>query len=562
MSSFLEFNPSDFPYIVGIDFGTAFSGCSFMHVNEDINDIVDITEWPKKGGTIYPKVPTVSYYENGSKEIDAWGYEAIRKANLPHRRGSLLTRFKLLLNPSTRSTIQLPDGLTPLQVIADYLREFHKHAHKEFKDNLREIYHASKFRYCLTVPAIWDDQAKATMREAAILAGIVDRNDHPDRLVLTSEPEAASLYCEKKSDQFNLTHGQRFMICDAGGGTVDLIVFEIEDSGGVKTLREVTMGSGDLCGSTFLDENMRNLIKRRFGRYADNNKAAIEILMNQFITSIKPQFENGDGEYFDTPAVLSLGGGRMSEIGVEDGKLYVAVDELREIVFEPVVNQVLELIDDQITRSNSQIDALFVVGGFGQSKYLGTRIKETFDARVGSIAIPSRGEISVMRGAVMFGHNPGKVSHRILRRTYGIVIDDQFDFVLDSHEKKSISLDGAIICLDRFDVFATKGTPMAVDFCSSKELRAYYPYPFCLDIFVYDIDESTPRYITDPGVRKVANFNCELPLIPNVREKEMITIKADMYFGKTEIVLKAIINGHTYTFTSTFDSHELEKARS
>ncbi|KAG1437703.1 hypothetical protein G6F55_014055 [Rhizopus delemar] len=91
------------------------------------------------------------------------------------------------------------------------------------------------------------------MREAAIRANIINRWDHPSRLMLISEPEAAALYCEKKCDQFNLGHGQRFLICDAGGGTVDLIVFEIDDSGEKRALKEVTKGSGDSCGSTFLD---------------------------------------------------------------------------------------------------------------------------------------------------------------------------------------------------------------------------------------------------------------------------------------------------------------------
>lgn len=77
---------------------------------------------------------------------------------------------------------------------------------------------------------MWSDRAKAAMREAAIRAGLVSRTDPAERLMLISEPEAAALYCEKKSEQFNLCHGQRFMICDAGGGTVDLIVFEIDQS--------------------------------------------------------------------------------------------------------------------------------------------------------------------------------------------------------------------------------------------------------------------------------------------------------------------------------------------
>jgi molecular chaperone DnaK (HSP70) len=64
---------------------------------------------------------------------------------------------------------------------------------------------------------MWSDKAKNIMRDAAIMAGLISESDHRDRLLLISEPEAAALYCEKKCEQFNLRHSDKFMICDAGG---------------------------------------------------------------------------------------------------------------------------------------------------------------------------------------------------------------------------------------------------------------------------------------------------------------------------------------------------------
>lgn len=61
------------------------------------------------------------------------------------------------------------------------------------------------------------------MREAMIKANIIDRGDPIDRLHLISEPEAAAAYCENKYKSWDLTHGDTFMIIDAGGGTLDLI---------------------------------------------------------------------------------------------------------------------------------------------------------------------------------------------------------------------------------------------------------------------------------------------------------------------------------------------------
>lgn len=62
------------------------------------------------------------------------------------------------------------------------------------------------------------------MREAMLAAGILNPDDPPERLALVSEPEAAALYCERQCNSWDLGVGDKFMIVDAGGGTVDLIV--------------------------------------------------------------------------------------------------------------------------------------------------------------------------------------------------------------------------------------------------------------------------------------------------------------------------------------------------
>ena len=72
-----------------------------------------------------------------------------------------------------------------------------------------------KLSYVLTVPAIWSDKAKELTRQAALTAGIKREN-----LTLITEPEAAALYCATLCNEVDLQPGDRFMICDAGGGTV------------------------------------------------------------------------------------------------------------------------------------------------------------------------------------------------------------------------------------------------------------------------------------------------------------------------------------------------------
>ena len=75
---------------------------------------------------------------------------------------------------------------------------------------------------------MWSDKSKSIMREAAVLAGLTKKDDPRDRLMLISEPEAAALYCERLCDKFDINMGDNFMICDAGGIIVSMLLLRIE----------------------------------------------------------------------------------------------------------------------------------------------------------------------------------------------------------------------------------------------------------------------------------------------------------------------------------------------
>ena len=72
------------------------------------------------------------------------------------------------------------------------------------------------------------------MREAAISAGLVaasraNDNTWKDRLRIITEPEAAAVHCAQLTDLHHLKPSQNFIVCDAGGGTVDLAVYKVSN---------------------------------------------------------------------------------------------------------------------------------------------------------------------------------------------------------------------------------------------------------------------------------------------------------------------------------------------
>lgn len=552
MAATKPFNPNDYPVVIGIDFGTTFSGCSFSFIQYD--EVVDIVRWPKQNNNVYPKTPTLNFYQGNSNQMAQWGNAARLEMQRPTARNSvLLKQYKLYLDENIAKDLPpLPNGLTIVDAIADYLHAFHEHVTSELKKGFARHYDQHQFRYCLTVPAMWSDRAKATMREAAIKAGLINENDHRDRLMLISEPEAAALYCEKKCEQFDLRHGDKFMICDAGGGTVDLIVFEIDERSGRK-LRESTKGHGQSCGSVFLDRRMRKLLKKKFKEYLSSIPAsAFETMMDTFVDLIKPQFDGVEDQFITLPASMNLESLTNPAIGLEDGVLCITAAELKQEGFEPVIKEVLALIEDQLIKAGS-LQAIFLVGGFGSSNYLFERVHQEFSGRVGLVAVPPRCELAVVRGAVYFGLNPRIVQTRIPRSWYGIDTTTTFEEGIDPPSYKIVRADGSVRCDNRFSVYVKRGQPLDIDNCVSKDFFAYYPHHTTCTLYAADTEEK-PRYTTSPGVRKIANFTIPMPALTGVMEGEKVDLSIKMYFGEVELRVEAVIRGKTYGTTYTFDT--------
>jgi len=96
------------------------------------------------------------------------------------------------------------------------------------------------------------------MRLSAVSAGMIDTVDS-DRLQLALEPEGAVIAAmmDAPSDlQKQLVIGQRIMILDCGGGTVDVTVSELVDISPPK-LKEILPASGDAWGGTIVDAQFR-----------------------------------------------------------------------------------------------------------------------------------------------------------------------------------------------------------------------------------------------------------------------------------------------------------------
>src|SRR3954462_5521354 len=74
---------------------------------------------------------------------------------------------------------------------------------------------------------------------------------------MVTEPEAAAIYTLKGMlegyNKAEINVGDVFVLCDAGGGTVDLISYKITQVQPTFRIEEAAIGSGDKCGATYVD---------------------------------------------------------------------------------------------------------------------------------------------------------------------------------------------------------------------------------------------------------------------------------------------------------------------
>ncbi|OAQ25471.1 hypothetical protein K457DRAFT_116537 [Linnemannia elongata AG-77] len=400
-----------YPVIVAIDFGMKYTKVAYASMKNGYDkEISHITNWPHHSFQT-ERTPSLITYNKHSKQMEDWGYKAqedMKKSSAKDY--CLLTNLKVHLDQ--RYDVQpLANGISVHQALSDYFRKL-----KEYIVTIiAKDFHASRggwddySQYCLAVPGHWSDEAKQAMRSIAMEAGLGLPTDPPYRLLsISEEEEAMAIYCVRETDQLDLRHGDRFMICYAPEGeSVTLVMFEVSASthdGWVRQLKEVARSFGPSCGSDFVDANMERLLERRLRKYRDIISADHwEDIMYHFAEEIRRYFDGQKDQLMLLPATLLAQRGievDNEEAGIDNGYMVFEAANMKDEVFEPVVKDVLTLIGTLLELAGKSCKALFLLGEFGSSEYVQRRVREEFENKAGMISCPPRWDLAISRGAV------------------------------------------------------------------------------------------------------------------------------------------------------------------
>jgi hypothetical protein len=171
---------------------------------------------------------------------------------------------------------------------------------------------------------------------------------------------------------------------------------------------------------------------------------------------------------------------------IEDCKLGIPIDVIRDEVYKPVTDKIMDLIKYQFEQSQEKLDAIFLVGGFGQSEYLLESIRKEYKPKMGLVCSPDQGVMAIVRGAVLMGLNPQSVTERVIRRTYGFSCGLPFEEGDPTEHSYQSKANDTLYCRNRFFVYAKKGDIRSINHFVVRELVGSYGKQPVLRKFLYD----------------------------------------------------------------------------
>ena len=262
-------------YTVGIDLGTSHTVVAFAPLGEGAEAAaeyrVQLLPIPQAVGpgevAAEPLLPSVRYHPApgelpGDPPFVVGRYARELGARVP---GRLVASAKSWLShPGVdRTAAILPWGaaddvarVSPVEASASYLAEVKSAWEARFPEAP-----LAQQDVVLTVPASFDEGARALTVEAARLAGL-------PRLRLLEEPQAAFhdwLFRHRSQLASALGGVSLVLVCDVGGGTTDLTLIQVSHGDTGPQLTRTGVGEHLMLGGDNMDLALAHLVERRLG---------------------------------------------------------------------------------------------------------------------------------------------------------------------------------------------------------------------------------------------------------------------------------------------------------
>ena len=344
------------------------------------------------------------------------------------------------------------------------------------------------------------------------------------------------------------------ILCFAGG-TLDVTVHQIQENGTIKEIHKATGGpfGGQKVNKQFIALLGKIFSQKFIENYILQNPVDWLCLINDFEVKKRGKrvCEGGTtrirlpgsfvGKFcgdkgWDINAVIQERYS-LQDIKVQRNEYLCLEPKIMRQLFDPVLDDVVAHLSNLFAKQElSEVETVFLVGGFADSLLLQERIKTQFSNSY-RIMVPPNASLAVVQGAVMYGQRPEVFESRVMSSTYGIRIHRLFLDGLHPESKKEV-INGVPRCKDVFFKFV-KVNEVVRD-GERRRFKGFSPLKGAekqVRIDFYQSQRADVEYVTDPDVEKVPGRGLVLETPEAWKTKD---IEFNLFFGGTEIKVTAV----------------------
>lgn len=521
--------------IIAIDLGTTYSGASYCILEPGKRPkIEDVRAWPGQPSHL-SKIPSVVTYDT-NKIPRFFGAEAEGSdaENALDEGGYQIRWWKLHLKPDHLHVIHmdgeesedvnldpLPSGISAEQVCAGFLAYMVRCIGTYIYSRLSNGHEilmtlGQNTSYIVTVPNGWEIAQQQLLRQACIAAQLVTP-DRGDSIRFVTEAEASINFCAMNpaaTGDWLDRSGQNLIVCDAGGGTIDISTYEVTNTYPAIEVRENGVSDCILGGSATVDHRAMLYLQERLKNTRWDNVEDLRGLRQAFASSIKETFMNAEQEQI----LLPIGSSSENDpsIRLRRGKLVFTGKEVAKF-FEPSISATEQSIRRRVTNAQGAAVTVAMVGGFSESVYFRRELQNRLGNLV-QLCKPDESTAKAVASGALVWVIDGVVGSRVSRHSFGIKCSTVYRATDPKHTSRTSKayggVDGVRHLPDAFGCILRKGesgkddeehvAPFVLTWVPSVPCTAN------IALYVYRGDDESPEFVDEPGFEQLATFTIDM----------------------------------------------------
>ncbi|KAH7115268.1 hypothetical protein B0J11DRAFT_471111 [Dendryphion nanum] len=591
--------------VIGIDYGTTFTGLAYATPYGRtcaLHEIDVVQNWGPQMGNHDKVASRIAYTTGPSGEGQQWGAAIDASAvtmvhtkleldptSISDELDSILHSLQGMKNlhfeyikDSTTHSVPAYTHKTSEEIVTDYLTNLFRCAEQVVEALSADLGTRSLLStdIVITIPTEWSYKAMNSTFRAISAAGL-NQQSFPmlKEVIFVSESEAAAVYTARYlRDTFGqdfLQLNESFVLCDAGGGTVDVVSYTVRQLHPSLQLELVSKPTGAKCGSIFINMAFKNWLRlligeenyRQLDPYMETNKISSHSTEGRAMRELMKDFDARKHLFhanytkdinIDLPAPLN----NLNIPGrVDRGEITIPSDRM-ESFFDQSVEPIVTLINDhlkEIRKKGTGIRTknVFLVGGFGRSEYLRDQVKNHLSLEKLKLRMPDdKSWTAVVQGAVICGIEKSSSQKLVragaCRHHYGIAPNQIFS---DAHHSLEDRVEdpktGLVFARGQMNWLLNKGdlvrssAPLIVEkeitltFLKSEEKKKIIP------IYRYSRDDDRPERYHEARneVLEVCRLDINLTAVPKGDWEYVRSRNA----SKLKVLFKMVLTGDKLT---------------